>query len=67
MESIEDKEQKRRERKERAVKEREETIRAERQRVEENINKSRAHLYKGEDEVRFRCAADCDSYVLVLV
>ena len=48
--------QKRKDRKAQAVKEREEKIKAERDRVQANIEKSRVDLNKEEDELQFRCA-----------
>lgn len=44
------------ERKERAVKEREEKVRAERERLEASIGQSRNQLTKGEEETQFMCA-----------
>lgn len=52
-----DRERLRRERKDRAVKERENKIRAERSKVEADIDKSRQGLNKSENELEFRCAA----------
>jgi len=48
--------QKRKDRKAHAVKEREEKIKAERDRVQANIEKSRVDLNKEEGELQFRCA-----------
>ena len=55
MEGV-DEAQKRKDRKAHAVKEREERIRAERDRVQANIEKSRVDLNKEEGELQFRCA-----------
>jgi hypothetical protein len=51
-----DETQKRKDRKAQAVKEREEKIKAERDRVQANIEKSRVGLNKEEGELQFRCA-----------
>jgi transcription elongation regulator 1 len=51
-----DEEQKRKERKERAVREREEKIKAERSKLDAEIDRSRSGLNKGESELEFRCA-----------
>jgi hypothetical protein len=51
-----DEAQKRKDRKAYAVKEREEKIKAERDRVQANIEKSRVDLNKEEGELQFRCA-----------
>ena len=51
-----DETQKRKDRKAQAVKEREQKIKAERDRVQANIEKSRVDLNKEEGELQFRCA-----------
>ena len=51
-----DETQKRKDRKAQAVKEREEKIKAERDRVQANIEKSRVDLNKEEGELQFKCA-----------
>lgn len=51
-----DETQKRKDRKAQAVKDREEKIKAERDRVQANIEKSRVGLNKEEGELQFRCA-----------
>jgi len=58
-----DETQKRKDRKANAVKEREEKIKAERDRLQANIEKSRVDLNKEEGESQFRCAtATCFSF-----
>ena len=52
-----DETQKREERKAQAVKEREEKIKVERERVQATIEKSRIGLNREEGELQFRCAA----------
>ena len=51
-----DREQKRKERKERAVKEREEKVQAERNKLGAEIDRSRLAINKEEGELEFRCA-----------
>ena len=51
-----DKERRKRERKERAVKEREAKIKAERSKLDAEIDRSRSGLNKEESEREFRCA-----------
>ena len=55
--------QKRKDRKAEAVKEREEKIRAERERVQATIEKSRSGLNREEGELQFRCATATHSKV----
>ena len=57
VEDESEKARKRKERKERAVKEREEKIRAERSKVDADIDRSRNVINKEEGELDFRCAA----------
>lgn len=65
-----DETQNRKDRKAQAVKEREEKIRVERERVQATIEKSRIGLNREEGELQFRCAASTYSkswgYVLAL-
>lgn len=63
VEDAASKEQTRKERQERAVREREEKIRADRDRVEADIHKSKMGLTREEGELQFRCA--CRSIVCV--
>ena len=61
QEDEEERERRRKERKERAVKEREEKVKAERSKLEAEIDRSKLGLTKEEGELEFRCAPSVDS------